>query len=113
MYNVNITGSFSGVFPGTVAVPSRQHSYAVAHYKRAFRASIKSSGSRTVLESVFGFHFRVDAAKSSSRTSTTIRLSLPQTVDRVSVAKSLGTRATKSRAGLIVKDPYGITWTIA
>lgn len=111
MYNVNITGSFTGVFPNTVQIDTRHHGYAIQHYKRAFNARERSLGSRVTLESSHGFRFRVDAVRSPSMRS--VRLALPYTANRMKVAEKLGRHVSRTRQGLKVTDPYNVTWYIA
>lgn len=116
MFNIGITGTFNGVFPSTVPVGSRSHSAAVRHYKSALRArQLNSSGSRIVLESSYGFQFRVDSRTSfsSSSSRTSVRLALPSRPIREAVARALGGshehRPRVHRTGIIVTDPFGIT----
>ncbi len=113
MYNVNITGSFAGVFPSSLSVDSKKHSAAVRHYKKALRATVVKQGSQVVLESAYGFRFKVNASRGSSGTS--VRLSLPNSGHRGSVARALGAggRVSHHRSGLVVHDPFGVTWTLA
>ncbi len=114
MYNVNITGSFGGVFPSTISISSRSHSAAVRHYKSALQARQVSTGSRVVLQSAFGFKFRVDASSSSSRNSS-IRLALPSNINREAVARALSSNSSRpklSRAGVVAADPFGVTWML-
>ena len=67
MFNVDITGTFNGIFPSNIPVSSRNHAAAVRHYKSALWArQVNSSSGRVVLESAYGFQFRVDAQSSSS-----------------------------------------------
>ncbi len=123
MYNVNLTGSFSGVFPNTIVVSSRSHTAAIRHYKSALQARQVSSGSRVVLESAFGFKFRIDgsrsstsSSRSSSSSTTAVRLGLPSNINREAVARALSrnsSRPRSSRNGIVVTDPFGLTWTIA
>jgi len=124
MFNVDITGTFHGVFPSNISVSARNHSGAIRHYKSALRArqvtasgGSSSSGSRgIVLESAYGFQFRVDARSSSSSASSRVRLSLPARTNRQAVARALGGangRPQVHRSGIVVKDPYGVTWVIA
>ena len=125
MYSVNLTGSFNGVFPNTIVVHSRSLTAAVRHYKSALQARQISSGSRVVLQSVFGFKFRVQStsssagssSRSSSTTSTsTVRLGLPSNIDREAIARALGSnssRPRRSRDGIVVTDPFGVKWVLA
>lgn len=113
LYNVNITGSFAGLFPSSFSIESKKHAAAVRHYKRALRASVVKTGSQIVLESSYGFRFKVNPSRSSSQTS--VRLSLPNSGQRGNIARALGAggRVSHHRTGLVVQDPYGVTWTLA
>lgn len=116
MFNVNLTGSFSGAFPSSISVPSGVHKSAVQFYKVRLRARISSWTARSsaVLESGYGFRITIERS-SSSRASSNVRLSLPSSVDRAKLARSLGAgaRVRQSRSGYVVTDPYGVTWTLA
>lgn len=113
MYNVNITGCFTGLFPTSFAVNSKKIAPAVRHYKKALHASVVKQGSEVILESGYGFRFSVSAVPGSSR--TTVRLSLPNSGHRGRIARALGDggRVSHHRKGLVVQDPYGITWILA
>ncbi len=124
MFNVDLTGSFAGAFPSTILVPAAKHSAAVRFYKKALRAKQIASGSSkgcTVLESALGFRFRVDArsggssSSSSSSSRFSVRLSLPPRSDRATVARALasGGYVSHQRSGLVVTDPFMVTWTLA
>ena len=115
MYNVNLTGSFSGVFPSTITISTRSYASAVRHYKSALQARQITSGSRAVLQSAFGFKFRVDASSHAS-SNTSVRLALPSNIGHEAVARALCKRSAKprkSRAGIVVTDAFGVTWTLA
>lgn len=116
MYAVNLTGSFTGAFPSNISVFSRSHTAAVAHYKKVFRAKQiqnGSTGSKAVLESAYGFRFRVDTSRTQS--SSTVRLALPPKANREAIALALaGSRyqIRKQRTGIVVVDPFRVTWTL-
>lgn len=115
MYNVNITGAFTGVFPSTITISARSHAAAVKHYRTVLRAKQVTSGPKTVLESAYGFRFRIDASNSSS-SRTCVRLGLPSNVSREAIARALGgsaSRPRKGRSGTTVSDRFGVTWTLA
>ncbi len=115
MYNVDITGAFTGVFPSTIKISVRSHSAAVDHYKTVLRAKQVTTGSEVVLESDYGFRFRVDASNSSS-SRPSVRLALPLNMDRMAVARAIGgsnSRPRLERTGTVVTDRFGVTWTLA
>ena len=116
MYNVDITGGslFVGAFPGNIPVAASSYSSAIRHYKTALNGRQQSTGNRTVLESRYGFRIRIDASRSAS--SASIRLSLPSSANRESVARALSGRngrVVRNRSGIVVRDPYGVTWTLS
>lgn len=114
MYNINITGSFNGVFPSTITMSARSHHAAIRHYKSALQARQLTTSNQVVLKSAFGFKFRVDASNSSS--SSSVRLALPSHVNREAVARALGknsSRPKNSRAGIVVTDPFGVKWVLS
>lgn len=116
MFNINITASFSGAYPSSISVSVSAHKSAIQFYKVRLRAKVVSWTSRSaaILDSTYGFRIRIDRSSSSGAQSS-VRLSLHPSVDRLKLAKSLsaGGRVRTSRSGLVVTDPYGVTWTIA
>lgn len=66
-----------------------------------------------MLESEHGFRLRIDAVRGAQPSS--IRLALPPRANRASVARALaaGSGVSHGRSGLIVTDPFGVTWTLA
>lgn len=113
MFNVNITGS--SAIPGTVQVPASSYASAVNFYKARLRASTSSSSSRyTTLSSAYGIRFRVMPINASSSPSK-VRIILNPNVDRSRIARALSLNGSyrRTRAGLVVVDVYGVSWTIA
>lgn len=115
MYNVDITSGslFIGCSPGNITIPAASYVAGVRHYRTAFRATIRASGNRTILESRYGFRLRIDAARSVSR--NTISLSLPSNMSRDSIARAIGGRSAqliRTGSSVTVRDPFGITWTV-
>ena len=119
MFNIDISSSFNGVFPPSIPIPAHRFSSAVTFYKSAFQvtSTVSSQPGKTTLLSRHGFRFDIHAISSAVHTRTSLRLQLPRNVDRRNIARTLASRDTgavrTSKAGLRVKDPYGITWTIA
>lgn len=113
LYNVNLTGSFAGLFPKTICINRRSHAAAIRLYRSALKARIVSSGENTVLESQHGFQFQVQSVR--SKLPASVRLALPPRADRAYVARQLaaGSGVSHKREGIIVKDPFEITWTLA
>lgn len=115
MYNVNITGSFSGVFPNIISISSRSHASAVRLYKSVFQARQLTTGNQVILQSAFGFKVRIDVSSHYPNTST-VRLALPSTISREAVARALCKNSLKprsSRSGIVVTDAFGVKWTLA
>lgn len=114
MFNLNITSSFFGVFPNVIYISEDAFSNAIEHYERAFNARAFRTGESTTVVSNHGFSFRVVQIQYSSRQA--VRLGLPSDADREAVAIALrgntGSYSTSS-TGIIVNDPFDITWTIA
>lgn len=112
MYEVDLTGAFAGVFPSSIPVARRNFAPAVAFYKRALAASDSSRGGKGRLSSAHGFSFSVVAV---SRSGASIRLQLPRTTDHVRVARRLAGGGTvfRDRRGIVVTDPFGVTWVVA
>ncbi len=100
---------------GTLLIPQNLHASAVNFYKsRLYARNITPSGKRyVVLESSFGFRFKVD--KSTTRSSGgNVRLTLSSTSDRRRIARALSANGRYSERGstYVSVDPYGVTWTI-
>ncbi len=126
MFNVDITGSFSGAHPRTLLIPSHLYNSAVSFYKSKLKArdvsrgagssSRSGSSSRTsvTLESSYGFRFKVEKISSNYSTGGNVRLSLNPSVDKSKVARALanGKKVSQTRSGLVTTDPFGVTWTI-
>eukprot|EP00171_Calliarthron_tuberculosum_P023926 IDg23926t1 len=116
MFNVNITALFAGAFPGSLLVPANTHKSAIQFYRVRLRARVVkwTARSAAVLESVYGFRICVERS-SSARSSSSVRLSLHSSVDRMRIANTLGAGAPvrESRGGIKVTDPYGVIWTLA
>ncbi len=121
MFNVDITGSFSGALPSTLLIPSNLFNSALTFYMSKLKArntgrrgSSSSSRSSVTLESSYGFTFKLERLPSSSSPGGNVRLSLAPSVDKRKVAQALanGAKIKKDRRGLITTDPFGITWTI-
>lgn len=118
IFNLGITSSFQGLFPDTIRVSSRHHAAAIRHYRRALRAthvSNSSSSTRsTQLRSEYGFRFSVRPLDTRPNPNA-VRLALPSNVNRASVARLLAGNnfVSHRREGLVLTDPYGVTWTLA
>ncbi len=111
MYVANLTGSFTGVYPSTIPVSRRNVSSAISFYKKALSAT-ESSRSKGTLTSNYGFTFKITAA---SHSGASVRLQLPAGTDHVRVARKLANGGTvfRDRRGIVVTDPYSVTWTVA
>lgn len=102
-------------FSCTISVSAKSHAAAVKHYNTVLRAKQVTSGSKVVLESAYGFRFRIDASNSSSLR-LSFRLGLPPNVSREAIAHALSgsaSRPRKSRSGTTVTDRFGVTWTLS
>lgn len=106
-------GAFAGAFPSTVHIPRGRHASAVRLYKRAFhaRAAVGRSRGVAILDSSFGFRLRVETGAGCG----SVRLALPPRANRAEVARALaaGGGVSHAAAGLVVRDPFGVTWTLA
>lgn len=116
MFNLNVTGLFSGAYPSSIAIKPDLHKSAVQFYRVQLRARVTSMSIRStaLLVSTYGFQIRIERS-SSSRASKNIRLYLHPFIDREKLASDLGAGAQVkiSREGLVVTDPYGVTWILA
>lgn len=116
MYTVGITRAFNDVFPRNIIVSAGNHSPAIQHYKSASRArQVNSGSSRIFLESAYEFQFHINASP-SSRTSNSVRLSLPAKSNRQAVARALDCtngRSSVHCTGIGFTDPQGVTLTLA
>ncbi len=114
MFNINITSSFFGVFPNYIRLSADDFSAAVAHYEDALDATGFRQGSTTTIVSNYGFSFQV--AADDDFTPQSVRLGLPSHADRNEIATALQGETgslTHTSAGIVVTDPFEITWTIA
>lgn len=116
MFNLDITGAFSGAHPATAMVLPNTFRSAVAFYKSKLRAreTASSSGNYVRLESAYGFRLKVEKAPSAAAAGNSVRLALAASVDKMRVARALGGGAAvrRARSGLVVTDPFGVRWTI-
>lgn len=116
MFNLGLTGMFSGATPDTVLIPAHLHSSAVAFYKARLGARALNSGQLpVVLQSKHGFRLKVGRISRNYATGGSVCLHLPSNANPATVARGLsgGAKVQRTRAGFVTVDPYGVTWTVA